>query len=59
MWLKIKEALISALPIAAIVYLLSLTPLFNFSQTELISFTVGAVLLVVGIGFLIWVRISP
>ena len=50
LWLKIKEALISALPIAAIVYLLSLTPLFNFSQTELISFTVGAVLLVLGIG---------
>ena len=50
LWAKIQEALISALPITAIVYLLALTPWFNFSQTELITFTVGAVLLVVGIG---------
>lgn len=47
---KIIEALISALPITAIVYLLSLTPWFNFSGTELITFTVGAVMLVLGIG---------
>ena len=50
LWEKIKEALISALPITAIVYVLALTPWFNFSSTELITFTVGAVLLVVGIG---------
>ena len=48
---KIKEALISALPITAIVYLMSLTPWFDFSKHELISFTIGAVLLIVGIGF--------
>ena len=48
---KIKEALISALPITAIVYILALTPLFDFSSAELITFTVGAVLLVFGIGF--------
>ena len=47
---KIKEALVSALPITAIVYLLALTPLFDLSTTELITFTVGAVLLVLGIG---------
>ena len=47
---KIQEALLSALPITAIVYLLSLTPWFNFNSAELISFTVGAVLLVVGFG---------
>ena len=47
---KIIEALISALPITAIVYLLSLTPWFNFSGAELITFTVGAVMLVFGIG---------
>ena len=47
---KIQEALLSALPITAIVYLLSLTPWFNFNSAELISFTVGAVLLVVGLG---------
>ena len=40
----------SALPITLIVYILSLTPLFNFTKTELITFTVGAVLLILGIG---------
>lgn len=50
LWLKIKEALVSALPITAIVYIMSLTPLFDFSKAELITFTVGAVLLVLGIG---------
>ena len=47
---KIKEALVSALPITAIVYVLALTPMFNLSTTELITFSVGAVLLVLGIG---------
>ena len=47
---KIKEALISALPITAIVYILAMTPLFHLSSTELMTFTVGAVLLVLGIG---------
>ena len=50
LWAKIKEALVSTLPITAIVYLLALTPWLDFSQTELVTFTVGAVLLVVGIG---------
>ena len=50
LWEKIKEALVSALPITAIVYLFSLTPWFDFSQTELVTFTVGAVMLVLGIG---------
>ncbi len=47
---KIQEALLSALPITAIVYVLSLTPWFNFSTAELITFTIGAVLLVIGLG---------
>ena len=47
---KIKEALISALPITAIVYIMSLTPWLDFSGTELINFTIGAVLLILGIG---------
>ena len=47
---KIKEALASALPITAIVYLLALTPLVDLSKTELITFTVGAVMLILGIG---------
>ena len=49
---KIVEALISALPITAIVYVMALLPFFDFdmSAAELITFTVGAVLLVLGIG---------
>ncbi len=49
---KIVEALISALPITAIVYVMALVPFFDFdmSAAELITFTVGAVLLVLGIG---------
>ena len=47
---KILEALISALPITMIVYVIALTPLFNISQTELITFSIGAVLLILGIG---------
>ena len=50
LWSKIKEALISALPITAIVYILALTPVFDFSRDELITFTIGAVLLILGIG---------
>ena len=44
------EALVSALPITAIVYVLALTPFFDFTGTELITFTVGAVFLILGIG---------
>ena len=47
---KILEALISALPITMIVYVIALTPLFNISRTELITFSIGAVLLILGIG---------
>ena len=47
---KILEALVSALPITSIVYVLALTPLFEFSRVELITFTIGAVMLVLGIG---------
>ena len=50
LWSKIKEALVSALPVTAIVYILALTPLVDLSGTELITFTVGAVLLILGIG---------
>ena len=49
LWSKIKEALVSALPITAIVYVMSLTPWFQFTTAELISFTIGAVMLILGI----------
>ena len=48
---KIKEALISALPITVIVYIMALTPWFDFSKAELVTFSIGAVLLILGIGF--------
>ena len=51
LWSKIKEALISALPITLIVYAVSLLPWFNFTHVELVTFTISAVMLVVGIGF--------
>ena len=50
LWLKIKEALVSALPVTAIVYILALTPWVDLSIVELITFTISAVLLIFGIG---------
>ncbi len=47
---KILEALVSALPITVLVCLMALTPWFEFSTAELDAFTIGAVLLVLGIG---------
>ncbi|MBE6798344.1 MAG: DUF1538 domain-containing protein [Ruminococcaceae bacterium] len=51
LWVKIREALVSALPITLIVYLVSLLPGFSFNTQEMVGFAVGAVLLVLGIGF--------
>ncbi len=50
LWEKIREALVSALPITLIVYLIALLPGFSFEGKELGSFTLGAVLLILGIG---------
>ena len=47
---KILEALISALPITVIVYIMALLPWFDISLAQIGTFTVGAVMLVVGIG---------
>ena len=38
------------MPVTIIVYILALTPLVNLSAVELITFTVGAVMLILGIG---------
>ncbi len=48
---KIREALVSTLPITMLVYLVALMPGFAFNRLELVTFTIGAVLLVLGIGF--------
>ena len=47
---KIVEALYSALPITAIVYVLALTPLVELTSAELVTFSVGAVMLIFGLG---------
>lgn len=47
---KIKEALFSVLPVAAIVFILNLTPWVNFTTTEMVVFGVSAVFLILGIG---------
>ena len=47
---KLKEALLSVLPVTAIVLLISLTPLVSFSVQEIIIFTASALLMIVGIG---------
>ena len=47
---KIWEALISALPITLIVYIMAMLPWFSFSAMELITFTASAAMLVLGIG---------
>lgn len=47
--LKIKEALISILPITLLVVILNFTPLVNLDTREIIIFVVSALLLIVGI----------
>ena len=47
---KLKESLISVLPVTAIVFLLNLTPLVNFSNSEIGIFIAATVFLIVGIG---------
>ena len=47
---KIKESLISVLPITLIVIILNFTPLINFSIDELVIFVISALLLISGIG---------
>ncbi len=51
LWEKIREALVSALPITLLVYLMAFLPGFSFDRCEMITFTIGAVLLIFGIGF--------
>lgn len=48
--IKLKESLISVFPVAAIVILLNLSPLVNFSTKELIVFLICTVFLIIGIG---------
>ncbi|MDE7394778.1 MAG: DUF1538 domain-containing protein [Clostridiales bacterium] len=47
---KLKESLVSVLPVTAIVLIISFTPLVNLTGKETVAFCVAAVLLIVGIG---------
>lgn len=46
---KLKESLISVLPVVALVFILNLTPLINFTTAEIITFLVSAIFLILGI----------
>ena len=47
---KLKESLVSVLPVAVIVIILNMTPLVSFSTTELVVFLICTLLLIIGIG---------
>ena len=47
---KVKEALISVMPVTLIVIFLNFTPLVNFSSKEIIIFIISSILLILGIG---------
>ena len=46
---KLKESFISVFPIVAIVFVLNLTPLVDFSSTEIAAFLISAIFLIIGI----------
>lgn len=48
--IKLKEALVSVLPIALIVLIISFTPLVSLSTTEIVAFVLSAIFLIIGIG---------
>ena len=47
---KLREALVSVMPVTAIVILLNLTPWVSFSAVEMVTFLISSVFLVLGIG---------
>ena len=50
LWSKVKEALVSVLPVVGIVLILCATPLVDLSVKEILMFVVSALLLILGIG---------
>ena len=47
---KLKESLVSVMPVSLLVLILALTPWVDISGSELLTFAIGALLLVLGIG---------
>ena len=52
---KLKESLVSVLPVTMIVFLLNLTPIIDFSGQEIGIFTLGYIALAVGFSMAIGV----
>ena len=50
LWKKMKEAMITIIPVILIVMILSLTPLVYFTATDYIVFIVSGILIILGIG---------
>ena len=50
LFVKLKESLVSVLPVTMIVFLLNLTPLIDFSGKEIGIFMVATLFLIIGIG---------
>ncbi len=50
LWEKMKEAMITIIPVILIVMILSLTPLVYFTTTDYIVFIVSGILIILGIG---------
>ena len=46
---KLRESLVSVLPIVALVFVLNLTPLINFTTADMVVFLISAVFLIFGI----------
>lgn len=49
LWVKLRESIISVLPVSLIVIIVSLTPLFNLTPTQYIVFSICSVGLIIGI----------
>ena len=50
LWHKLKEALVSVLPVTLIVLILSFTPLIDLKPVEFIFFLISAFVLILGVG---------
>ena len=51
LWAKIKEAIISILPVTLMIILLGFTPLYDLKASEFVTFIISAIVLMIGIGF--------
>ena len=50
LWAKIKEAIISILPVTLMIILLGFTPLYDLKASEYVTFIISAIVLMIGIG---------